>query len=81
MDKGEVSTKSMIERAFKDGKTVFLPRIVPLGEPGLKQYANQSSELKMIQMKSVEEIASLIPRGKYKLKEPDDGPDCKFVKL
>lgn len=78
MDKGEVSTKALIDQAFKDGKTVFLPRIVAYDNSQPKTFQNQKSELKMIAMNSSQQVASLKPRGKYQLREPDDGPDCKF---
>lgn len=70
-------TSLMIERGFKDGKNVFLPRIVPLASSAAKQHPTQTSELKMMQVKSMDQINSLKPHGKYKLREPEDGPDCK----
>lgn len=68
MDHGEVETSTIISNAFKDGKRIYLPRIVKLHHQ--KQYEKERTELDMIEIGSMEEIDSLVPHGPFKLREP-----------
>lgn len=78
MDHGELQTKQLIAHAFEDGKRVFLPRISLSVDPLYKQYATQTSELQMLRVPSLQAVESLIPVGKYNIREPNDGTDGKF---
>lgn len=75
LDHGEARTDSIIAKIFADGKSLFLPKIVPLGniEP---QFPKQKTHLAMKQVKSQDEIDALTPKGPYKLREPETGDDC-----
>lgn len=77
MDQGEVQTQDMIEKAFEDGKRVFLPNIVKY-EEGQEHpwFPQQKTHLRFLELPSFEDVLKLEPRGKYKLKEPVEGYDC-----
>lgn len=76
MDSGELKTDLMISHAFNDGKRVFLPNITSLGPHDRKYFPNQKRHLRMLEVSSHNDVLNLLPRGKYKLKEPIDGYDC-----
>ncbi|PRT52704.1 5-formyltetrahydrofolate cyclo-ligase [Wickerhamiella sorbophila] len=75
MDDGEARTDTIITKIFDDGKSLFLPKIVPLKnmEP---QFPNQKTHLVMKHVKSQTEIDALTPQGRYRLREPEKGENC-----
>lgn len=77
MDNSEMRTDKMISNAFEDGKRVFLPNIAPY-HPDEQHpwYPTQKTHLRMLEMPSLESVHQLVPRGKYKLKEPISGFNC-----
>lgn len=81
MDMGEARTTHLIRNSFADKKRVFLPRIVRIPENADKQFPKQTHELQMLEMHSWDDVESLEPRGKYKLREPTSGTDGKFVPM
>lgn len=74
MDQGELRTDKMLEHAFQDGKRVFLPKTTPVMSSH-KQFETQKSHLKMLEVPNMISVKGLEPRGKYGLKEPDEGID------
>jgi 5-formyltetrahydrofolate cyclo-ligase len=75
MASGEVETSEIIRNAFNDGKRVFLPKIIKL-DVAYRQYAGQTTELRMLEVMSMEDISKLQPQGRFKLREPNSGCDA-----
>ncbi|VVT51839.1 uncharacterized protein SAPINGB_P003230 [Magnusiomyces paraingens] len=78
MDEHEIETNFITDDAFKQGKLVYLPRIVDLPEKhhGVL-FKSHKKELNMLQVTSPEDILSLVPHGPYKLREPPlESPDA-----
>lgn len=71
MDQHEIETDLIIYDSFKNGKRVFLPRIVdlPSQQHGVL-FKSHKKGMKMLEVLSTEAIASLVPRGPYMLREP-----------
>lgn len=73
MDKGEVKTLPIIEKLFKHGKCVYLPRCSSTKEAKqilLREGCQSHAQLTFHKMKSFQDVLDLKPRGKYQLKEP-----------
>lgn len=64
----EVQTKFLIEHSFRLNKRVFIPKVL----------GKASEDMKMVEMKSLDEIVNL-PKNSWGIGEPVD--DCKDEKL
>lgn len=77
MEQGEVHTDEIIRNAFDDGKLVFLPKCI--FESNLTgnqeqdfRYSSKKNHLEFHQVADVKSVEKLVPKGKYKLREPAD---------
>ncbi|GME90132.1 unnamed protein product [Ambrosiozyma monospora] len=74
MPQGELPTGPLIQSCFQMNKTVYLPRITKLGKFGheeLPRFQEQKSILRFLKVDDLNEVENLIPRGKFKIREPD----------
>lgn len=82
MDQGEIKTETMIQNAFQDGKTVFLPRCYyqKTLDTISSNYSLSSKKLHINfhKVPSFEYIKSLKPQGPYKLREPETSLETSF---
>lgn len=67
----EVQTREIIESCFKLGKNVYLPRCTYDMKVGRKL-----NHLDMIKVQSFSDVMALIPRGRFRLKEPIEGDNA-----
>ena len=56
---GEMDMQPFVERILGDGKRLFLPQCGP------------NSTMRMLEVHSLEDVASLEPKGRYALREPE----------
>lgn len=66
----EVQTAELIKHCFDEGKKVYLPRCEREATANRKQ-----NHLRMLEVSSWRSVQLLEPRGKYHLREPEDGSE------
>ncbi|VEU21675.1 DEKNAAC102800 [Brettanomyces naardenensis] len=68
----ELPTEDLIKKCFDTHKGLYLPRVTPLNKfNDTPRFHKQRAILRFLKVDSLTEVNSLIPRGKYQIREPE----------